>query len=123
MSQVCNLVEHHEVHQVSPPLPAKQTKKQKSKENDIPGEVEFVLLPQVSSWLAPVSPESLSQWVLCWGGGSLIACHSSCLEGDQKAALFQKRKERVRFNLEVQQYYGDAFFAGLILPQVLILTS
>lgn len=54
-------------------LQNKQTKKQKSKEKDIPGEVEFVLLPEVSSWLAPDSSESLSRWVLCWGGGSLIA--------------------------------------------------
>lgn len=44
-------------------------------------------------------------------------------EGKQTPALFQKKKKRVRFNLEVEQHFGDASFAERILSQVLLLTS
>lgn len=39
----------------------------------------------------------------------------------RRSLLFSRKRKR--FNLEVQQHYGDTFFVGLILPQVLILTS
>ena len=33
---------------------------------------------------------------------------TSCLWGEQKPALFQERRERLEYNLEGEQCYGDA---------------
>ena len=76
----------------------------------------------MSSWLALVSPESLSRWVLCWGKEEASWLFSLATgEGKQKPAVYQEKK--ARFNLKVEQHYRDTSFAKLILSQVLILTS